>query len=61
VLEGDGKRSNRSAIGAVVTVEAGGLVQRLFVTAGRGYLSQSELPLTFGLGKIDEVDRITIR
>lgn len=61
VLEGDGKRSNRSAIGAVVTVEAGGLVQRRQVTAGRGYLSQSELPLTFGLGKLDKVDRITIR
>jgi enediyne biosynthesis protein E4 len=61
VLEGDGKRSNRSAIGALVTVEAGGMVQRLSVTAGRGYLSQSELPLTFGLGKIDKVDRITIR
>jgi hypothetical protein len=60
VLEGDGKRSNRSAIGAVVTVEAGGLVQRRQVTPGHGYLSQSELPLTFGLGKIDKVDRITI-
>jgi hypothetical protein len=28
--------------------------------AGRGYLSQSELPLTFGLGKRTKVDSITV-
>jgi hypothetical protein len=61
VMEGDGKHSNRSAIGAVVTVEADGHVQRQQVTAGRGYLSQSELPLTFGLGKAERVDRVTVR
>jgi hypothetical protein len=61
VLEGDGQRSNRSAIGAQVTLEAGGLKQRQQVTSGRGYLSQSELPLTFGLGRADRVDQVTIR
>lgn len=61
VLEGDGVRSNRSAIGARVTLEAGGVVQHRQVTAARGYLSQSELPLTFGLGKATTVDRITIQ
>jgi len=60
-LEGDGKRSNRSAIGAVVTLEAGGEKQTRAVTSGRGYLSQSELPLTFGLGKTDKIDKVTIR
>jgi hypothetical protein len=60
-LEGDGERSSRSAIGAVVTLEAGGLVQRREVAAARGYLSQSELVLTFGLGKTTKVDRVTIR
>ena len=60
-LEGDGKRSNRSAIGAQVTVEAGGLVQRREVVSGRGYLSQSELVLTFGLGKAEKIDRITVK
>jgi enediyne biosynthesis protein E4 len=60
-LVGDGVRSNRSAIGAQVTVEAGGLTQRREVLAGRGYLSQSELPLTFGLGKCATIDRITIQ
>jgi hypothetical protein len=60
-LEGDGENSNRSAIGAQVTVEAGGLVQRREVLSGRSYLSQCELPLTFGLGKAAKVDRVTVR
>jgi hypothetical protein len=60
VLEGDGQRSNRSAIGARVILEAGGVTQRRHVTSARGYLSQSELPVTFGLGKTDRVDRVTI-
>lgn len=59
-LVGDGVRSNKSAIGARVTVEAGSLIQHAQVTAARGYLSQSELPLTFGLGKINQIDKITI-
>ena len=60
-LEGDGVRSNRSAIGARVTLEAGGLVQHREVTSARGYLSQSELPVTFGLGEETKVDKVTIR
>jgi hypothetical protein len=60
VLEGDGLRSNRSAIGARVYLEAGGVVQRREVAAARGYLSQSELPLTFGLGQTTKVDKVTI-
>ena len=60
-LGGDGKRSNRSAIGAVVTLKAGDLVQQCEVMSGRGYLSQSELPITFGLGKRDKIDSVTVR
>jgi hypothetical protein len=60
VLEGDGVRSNRSAIGAVVTLEAGGVVQQREVCSARGYLSQSELPVTFGLGDTAQVDKVTI-
>jgi enediyne biosynthesis protein E4 len=60
VLEGNGEDSNRSAIGARVTLEAGGLVQHREVISGRGYLSQSELPLTFGLGQATMVERLTI-
>ena len=59
-LEGDGVRSNRSAIGARVILEAGGVEQRREVAAARGYLSQSELVVTFGLGQATKIDRITI-
>jgi hypothetical protein len=61
VLQGDGRRSNRSAIGARVELMAGGKVQRREVASARGYLSQSELALTFGLGKADKVERVTIQ
>jgi hypothetical protein len=30
------------------------------VHGGSSYLSQSELPVTFGLGKRDKIDRVTI-
>jgi enediyne biosynthesis protein E4 len=47
-----GTKSNRDAIGAKVTLTtgAGALLTRM-VKGGSSYLSQSELPLTFGLGK----------
>jgi enediyne biosynthesis protein E4 len=61
VLEGDGKRSNKSAIGATVTLEADNRVQTRYIAGARGYLSQSELPVTFGLGKVNKIDRVTIR
>jgi hypothetical protein len=59
-LQGDGRRSNRSAIGSRVILEAGGQAQQCEVVSARGYLSQSELTVTFGLGKTNKVDRVTI-
>jgi len=55
-----GTKSNRDAIGAVVRVYAGGLTQSRMVKGGSSYLSQSELPVTFGLEKRDHVDRVVI-
>ena len=47
-----GTRSNRDGIGAKVTVNtASGSRLSAMVKSGSSYLSQSELPLTFGLGK----------
>jgi hypothetical protein len=60
-LKGDGKKVNTSAIGAVVTLHAGGMVQQRQVASGRGYLSQSELPITFGLGQTATIDKVEIR
>jgi hypothetical protein len=56
-----GTRSNRDAIGARVTVTAGGrLRQDAMVKSGSSYLSQSELPLTFGFGKPETVKEVSI-
>ena len=60
-LRGDGVKSNRSAIGAVVTVEAGGQTITRQITGGRGYLSQSELVLTVGIGTAARADTVTVR
>jgi hypothetical protein len=47
-----GTKSNRDAIGARVTVTtANGQKMMQMVKTGSSYLSQSEFPLTFGLGK----------
>jgi enediyne biosynthesis protein E4 len=47
-----GTKSNRDAIGAKVTVTTNaGVKMARMVKTGSSYLSQSELPLTFGLGK----------
>ena len=57
-----GTKSNRDAIGAVVKIWAsyGTPSQSRLVKGGSSYLSQSELPVTFGLGKRDKVDRLVI-
>jgi hypothetical protein len=55
-----GTKSNRDAIGAIVSVVAGDLKQSRMVKGGSSYLSQSELPLTFGLGKHDHIERMVI-
>jgi hypothetical protein len=59
-LEGDGVHSNRSAIGARIVLETEDGEQRREIAAARGYLSQSELVTTFGLGKTDRIKKVTI-
>ena len=56
-----GKESNRDAIGAAVTVEAGGLRQTKYLQAGSGFLSQHTKDLHFGIGKSDAPIRAVIR
>lgn len=56
-----GIKSNRSAIGArVVLTLDGGAKRRAMVKSGSSYLSQSELPVTFGLGAASKVTGIEI-
>ena len=55
-----GTRSNRDAIGAVVRIFSEGSSQARVVRTGSSYLSQSELPVTFGVGRRDRVERVVI-
>ena len=55
-----GVKSNRDAIGATVRIFHGGTTQTRMVKSGSSYLSQSELPVTFGVGTRDRVDRVVI-
>jgi hypothetical protein len=58
-LEGTGK-VNRDAIGSSVELTAGGVTQRRQVMPARGYLSQVERTLTFGLGRSTSVERLRV-
>jgi hypothetical protein len=55
-----GTKSNRDAIGATVRLHCNGQIQSRLVRSGSSYLSQSELPVTFGIGKQDQIEKITI-
>jgi enediyne biosynthesis protein E4 len=55
-----GTKSNRDAVGAVVKIFYNGQMQSRTVRGGSSYLSQSELPVTFGVGKRDKIERATI-
>jgi hypothetical protein len=55
-----GTKSNRDGIGARVTVKAGGQTQWAVVRSGSSYCSQSELPLTFGLGALKQADSVEV-
>ncbi len=56
-----GTESNRDAIGATVRVSYGGQTSLSMVRGGRSYLSESELPITFGIGKRDSIERVVIQ
>ena len=60
-LEGDGKKSNRNAIGARVEIEVAGRKLVRFVHGGGSYLSASERRLLIGLGPAQQADGVTVR
>jgi hypothetical protein len=55
-----GTQSNRDAIGALVQIDCNGQKQARMVRSGSSYLSQSDLPVTFGVGKEDQIERVVI-
>jgi hypothetical protein len=56
-----GVKSNKAAIGARVTVKAGGFSQINEVRGGASYLSQNDLRLHFGLGANEKMSEVDIR
>ncbi len=56
-----GTSSNRSAVGARVTVTVGERSMMRELKAGSSYLSQNDLRLHFGLGKAEKADRLVVR
>lgn len=59
-LKLEGRKSNRSAIGATVTIEAGGRTQTLPVLSQSSFLSQNDSRLHFGLDAAQKVGRIRV-
>jgi enediyne biosynthesis protein E4 len=55
-----GTKSNRDGIGASIQIFHGGSSQTRLVKSGSSYLSQSELPVTFGVGTRDRIDRVVV-
>jgi hypothetical protein len=56
-----GVQSNRLALGARVTITAGGMTQTDEVRSGGSYLSQSDLRLHFGLAAATKIDSVEVR
>jgi hypothetical protein len=56
-----GVRSNRSAIGARITVQTGERRQIAEVTSGGSYYSQNSMTLYFGLGNVGRADKVEIK
>lgn len=55
-----GSKSNRDGIGARVRARIAGAWHSRMVRTGSSYLSQSELPLTFGLGKATAIEEAIV-
>jgi enediyne biosynthesis protein E4 len=60
-FELEGSRSNRSAIGAEVTVQWNGKEQVQEVTGGSGFAAQNDRRLHFGLGSGPQIEKIIVR
>lgn len=56
-----GTKSSRNGLGALVQVSFGDQVQTQVYDGQSGYLSHSLLPLYFGLGTSEVIDKITVR
>jgi hypothetical protein len=56
-----GVKSNRAALGALVTLVQGGDNYAKEVRSGDGFISQSDLRLHFGLGASSQAEKVVVR
>jgi hypothetical protein len=56
-----GSTSNRDGLGATVQVHCGGKILTRYQDGKSGYLSQSSMPMYFGLGDAVTIDRIEVK
>ncbi len=56
-----GSKSNREGLGAIVRVMAGGQTYTRYNDGKSGYLSQSDLPMYFGLGDTAKIDSVEVQ
>ena len=61
VVRPQGTAGNRDAIGAHITVEAGGVSQIRLISGGSSSMGQNMMAAHFGLGQASRVDSLTIR
>jgi hypothetical protein len=57
----EGTKSNRSAIGARIVLTAGERTQMREVQSGSSYLAQNDLRAHFGLGRAERAEHLEIR
>lgn len=55
-----GTKSNRLALNARISIQAGGMTQSEEIHSGGSYLSQNDLRVHFGLGIATKIDKVTI-
>jgi hypothetical protein len=55
-----GRASNAGGLGAFVTLRAGGKAYTQFHDGKSGYLSQSRIPLYFGLGEAARIEQVEV-
>lgn len=55
-----GDDANVDALGAKIVVHCGNVQFERMVTPTRSYLSQTQIPVSFGLGKLDQIDFIEV-
>ena len=60
-IELRGTESNRAAIGAAVTIDAGGVRQTEAVLSQSSYVSHNDLRVHFGLGAAERVEGVAVR